>query len=160
MQWVRTFYISYLHYIMLKFTKYGQNITRRKPQPWDRCTRLNKIYKFLKTQEGKKIQRNMRWWSARNVPGKPLKLTKSCTCLWLVEEKVAKVLYRIKPYDEGNPFSYHRGAGRPTEKFKLAATARHLPDPDKEAEELPLQDGSTCLGWTRHRGGGHGGQIG
>ena len=76
----------------------------RKPQPWDRCTRLNKIYKFLKTQEGKIIQRNMRWWSARNVLGQPLKLTKSCTCLWLVEEKVAEVLYRIKPYDDGNPF--------------------------------------------------------
>ena len=78
--------------------------------------RMRKIYTFLKEQEGKKIHRfamqyqnqpsfqpgDIVWYlSARHGVGKPLKLTKSWTGPWLMEEKV---LYRIKPNDGGNPF--------------------------------------------------------
>ncbi len=84
-----------------------------------------KIYKFLKTLEGTRVRRiTMQYqnqpdlevgdinWSltAKNVPGKPRKLTKSWTGPWVVEAKAAGVLYRIKPYNDGNSFPPHHCA--------------------------------------------------
>ncbi|MCP3665566.1 MAG: hypothetical protein GY696_24225 [Gammaproteobacteria bacterium] len=40
------------------------------------------------------------WYlSSKNVPNKPLKVTKSWTGPWVDDIRVAQVLYRIKPYD-------------------------------------------------------------
>ena len=69
-------------------------------------------------------------WSltAKNVPGKPRKLTKSWTVPWVVKAKVAGVLYRIKPYNDGNslPPSIIVHVGR-LKIFNLADTARYMP---------------------------------
>ncbi|MCP3662087.1 MAG: hypothetical protein GY696_06255 [Gammaproteobacteria bacterium] len=46
------------------------------------------------------------WYlSSRNVVGKAVMLTMSWTGLWLVDEQVAEVLYRIKTYDATSAFS-------------------------------------------------------
>ena len=70
----------------------------------------------------------------------------------MVEAQVADVLYRIKPYDDGNPFLpiiFHVGRLR---KFTLVASARYIPndsvdadDHDEEGEELPLEGGPAGL---------------
>ncbi len=62
----------------------------------------------------------------------------------MVEAQVADVLYRIKPYDDGNSFP-------PIiliRKFTLVASARYIPndsvdadDHAEEGEELPLEGG-------------------
>ena len=78
------------------------------------------------------------------MPKKPLKITKSWTGPWKVEDRVAQVLYKIKPYDTT---SFHPSItvhiGR-LKRFTLDNTERFMPpglriDPDEELEELDLE---------------------
>ncbi len=119
---------------------------------------MDKVYEFLKSKEKVRIHRNsMRysnlpalrrgdlvWYlSSRNVPHKPAKITKSRTGPWKVEERVAQVLYRIKPYDTNSLHpSITAHIGR-LKKFTLDSTERFMPpglrtDPDEELEEMEL----------------------
>ncbi len=119
---------------------------------------MNKIYEFLKTKEKVRIHWNsMRysnlpalrrgdtvWYlSSRNVVGMPVKITKSWTGPWEVVERVAAVLYRIKPHDTSSihpAITAHIGR---LKKFTLDHTERFMPpglrtDPDEELEEMTI----------------------
>ena len=76
---------------------------------------MSKIYDYLKDKEDAKVHRNslryanqpalqvggVVWYlSSRNVVSKPLQVTKS----WTGMGGRTKVLYRIWPYDTGNPY--------------------------------------------------------
>ncbi|MCP4993462.1 MAG: DDE-type integrase/transposase/recombinase [Gammaproteobacteria bacterium] len=122
---------------------------------------MDAIYTYLKDKEDCRIRRNaMRysnepalqdgdivWYlSARNVPDKPLKVTKQWTGPWQIVRRVAQVLYEIKPFDGscGYPaIVVHVGRIRP---FNLPLTQRFMPDElvdraDEDAATLPLTDG-------------------
>ncbi|MCP3663130.1 MAG: hypothetical protein GY696_11650 [Gammaproteobacteria bacterium] len=84
------------------------------------------------------------WYlSSKNVPHKPLKVTKSWTGPWVIDSGVAQVLYRIKPYDTSNMYpaiTLHVGR---LKKFMIDNTRRFMPpdlctDPDEELEEFIL----------------------
>ena len=119
---------------------------------------MEKIYEFLKRKEEIRIHRNsMRysnlptlkrgdlvWYlSSRSVPKKPLKITKSWTGPWKIEDRVAQVLYKIKPYDTGSAYpSITVHIGR-LKKFTLDNTERFMPpglrtDLDEELEEMNI----------------------
>ena len=120
--------------------------------------KMGKVYEFLKTREKVRIHRNSMRYSnvpalrrgylvwylcSRNVPEKPAKITKSWTGPWKVEERVAQVLYRIKPYDTNSLHpSITAHIGR-LKKFTLDSTECFMPpglrtDPDEELEEMEL----------------------
>ena len=76
--------------------------------------------------------------SSRNVINKPLNVTKSWTGPLVVDQRV--VLYRIKPYDTGNPYPPITVNVGWLRKFNMA---RLMPpdlvtDPDEDCEELPI----------------------
>ena len=119
---------------------------------------MSKIYTYLKGKEEiRACQNSVRyanqpalhkddivWYlSSKNVPGKPLKVTKSWTGPWVIDSRVAQVLYRIKSYDTNSPYpaiTVHVGR---LKKFTLDNTRRFMPpelqtDPDEELEELPV----------------------
>ncbi|MCP3668715.1 MAG: hypothetical protein GY696_40575 [Gammaproteobacteria bacterium] len=84
------------------------------------------------------------WYlSSKNVPHKPLNVTKSWTGPWVIESRVAQVLYRIKPYDTSSLYpaiTVHVGR---LKKFKIDTTRPFMPpdlrtDPDEELEEFDL----------------------
>jgi len=99
---------------------------------------MEAIYKYLKDKEDCRIRRNaMRysrepvlqdgdivWYlAARNVPDKPLKVTKQWTGPWKIKRRVAQVLYEIEPHDPTCRYPaivVHVGR---IKKFGLALTA-------------------------------------
>ena len=81
-------------------------------------SRYNKVYNYYSKRQEGCIRRNAKryagtahyeigdevWYlSSRRVPGKPAKLTDHWTGPWVVESKVADVLYRIRPKDPNSP---------------------------------------------------------
>ncbi len=70
------------------------------------------------------------------MPTKPTKITKSWTGPWKIEDRVAQVLYRIKPYDSNSLHpakTVHIGR---LKRFTLDSTERFMPpglwtDPDE-----------------------------
>jgi deoxyuridine 5'-triphosphate nucleotidohydrolase len=80
-------------------------------------SRYNKVYNYYSQKQEGAIRRNAKryagtaqyevgdevWYlSSRRVPGKPAKLTDHWVGPWIVVNKVADVLYRIRPKDTGS----------------------------------------------------------
>ena len=120
---------------------------------------MGKIYTYLKGKVEIRIRRNsvryanqlalnkddIVWYlSSKNVPGKPLKVTKSWTGPWVINSRVSQVLYRIKPYDTSSPYpaiTVHVGR---LKKFTLDNTRRFMPpdlrtDPDAQPADPDIK---------------------